>query len=233
MYHKPIWIECCPVPAGLFPLFFYVNFFLIVPVSCSYSGAATKRLLAESKSKAYDLIIVPGVPFENGKWGRIMKGRVYWSKYLYDQGIAKNIMYSGSSVYSPYYEGEIMALYAEALGVPRENLYAETKAEHSTENVYYSYKKAKKLGFKKMALASDPFQTKSLQKFTKKKVSSVIGLIPMVVDTMRNLEPIMIDPQIDYERAFNKAFISIKKRESFWKRLRGTMGKNIDSLIYR
>jgi len=59
-----------------------------------------------------------------------MKGRVYWSKYLYDRGIGKNIMYSGNAVYTPYFEGEIMALYAKAIGIPPEHIYTELKAEH-------------------------------------------------------------------------------------------------------
>jgi uncharacterized SAM-binding protein YcdF (DUF218 family) len=200
--------------------------------SCYFSHRATQKLFDKSKSKVFDVIIVPGVPLENGKWSKTMKGRIYWSKYLYDQGIAKNIMYSGSSVYTPYYEGEVMALYAEALGIPKEHLFSETKAEHSTENIYYAYKKARKLGFKNIALASDPFQTKSLKKFTRERVSPEIALIPMVVDTMKSMEPHMIDPVIDYEKTFNKDFISIRKKQSYWKRLRGTMGKNIDRNAY-
>ncbi len=100
------------------------------------------------------------IQFENGKWDRVMMGRIYWAKFLYEKGIAKNIIFSGSAVYSPYYEAEIMRLYAIELGIPKENIFAETKAEHSTENAYYSYKYGKKLGFNKMALASDPFQSK-------------------------------------------------------------------------
>ena len=38
----------------------------------------------------------------------------------------------------------------------------------------------------------------------------------------------MTDPEIDYKKAFNPDFKSITKRESFWKRWKGTMGKNID-----
>ena len=162
--------------------------------SCSFSGKATKRLLAASASKSYDMVVVPGVPLENGKWSRTMKGRIYWSKYLYDHGIAKNIMYSGASVYSPYYEGTVMALYAEAIGIPKEHIFTEIKAEHSTENIYYSYKKAQKLGFKTVALASDPFQTKTLQRFARKKVSADIALIPMVMDTLKMMNPQVTDP---------------------------------------
>jgi uncharacterized SAM-binding protein YcdF (DUF218 family) len=201
-------------------------------LSCSFSPRAARRLLTEARKQPYDIIVVPGVPLENGKWSRTMKGRVYWSKFLFDQGIAKNIMYSGSSVYSPYFEGEVMALYAKALGIPAQHIFTETKAEHSTENIYYSYQKAMLMGFHRVALASDPFQTKALRKFIKKKISPEIGLIPMVGDTMRAMEPQMTDPVIEYQAAFNNEFVPLKDREGFWKRLRGTRGLNIDSSAY-
>ncbi|MEO6718777.1 MAG: YdcF family protein [Ferruginibacter sp.] len=195
--------------------------------SCYYSRKSAQKLFDASKEKVFDVVIVPGVPFENGKWSRTMKGRVYWSWYLYNKGIAKNIMYSGSAVYSPYYEGVIMAMYAEALGIPKEHIFYETEAEHSTENIYYSYQKAKKIGFEKIALASDPFQTKSLRRFTRKKISPDVVMLPMVSDTMKAISVNMKDPIIDSLKAFNKDFISIRKREGFFKRLRGTLGRNI------
>ena len=201
--------------------------------SCSFSTKTTKRLLEESINETYDVIIVPGVPFENGAWSRTMKARVYWSKYLYEKGIARNIMYSGSAVYTPYYEARIMALYAQAIGIPEKHIYTETKAEHSTENIYYSYRKAKLLGFNKIALASDPFQTKLLKRFTRKKVSPDVRLIPFVIDTLKKIEPGMTDPVIDHQQAFNNEFVSIIKRENFWKRLRGTRGKNLDTSVYK
>lgn len=214
------------ISSGLFLLFVCLN-------SCSFSSKATKRLLKDSRKKGYDIIIIPGVPLENGQWSRAMKARIYWSKYLYDQGIAKNIMYSGSSVYTPYYEGEIMALYAAAIGIPAKHIFSETKAEHSTENLYYSIKKAKKLGFSSFALASDPFQTKSLKRYALKKVNAKVGLIPMVMDIMTSMEPHMTDPVIDTQQAFNDHFISIRERENFWQRLLGTMGKNVDTTAYK
>lgn len=201
--------------------------------SCSFSEKTTKRLLQESSNETYDVIIVPGVPFENGAWSRIMKARVYWSKYLYQKGITKNVMYSGSSVYTPYYEAKIMALYAQAIGIPAEHIYTETKAEHSTENIYYSYRKAKLLGFNKIALASDPFQTKLLKKFTRKRVSPDIRLLPFITDTLKVMEPRMTDPVIDHQQAFNKEFIPITKRENFWKRWKGTRGGNLDTSAYK
>ena len=180
----------------------------------------------------FDVIIVPGIPFENGKWDRTMKGRIYWSKYLFDKGIAKNIMYSGSAVYTAYYEAEIMAMYAKAIGIPPKNIFTETRAEHSTENAYYGYKKAQQLGFERIALASDPFQTKLLRRYVRKKVDPEMALIPMVVDTMKAMEPSMIDPHINPQAAFKPGFISIKERESFWRRMRGTLRGNIDTTAY-
>ncbi len=200
--------------------------------SCSFSAKTTEQYLKKAKTKSYEMIAVPGVPFTETGWDSTMKARVYWSKYLYDNGIAKNIMYSGSSVYSPYYEGEIMALYAIAIGIPKENVFSETKAEHSTENLYYVYLKAKKMGFTSIALATDPFQAKQLRRFARLRISEDAGIIPIVFDTLKAIQPIMINPVIDYHKAYNKDFITIKSRESFWKRLKGTMGKNIDYNAY-
>lgn len=199
---------------------------------CSFSEKTTRRYLSTAGNQTYDMVIVPGVPFENGQWSRIMKARIYWSKYLFDKGIAKNVMYSGSSVYSPYYEAQIMALYAEAIGIPKENIFQEMRAEHSTENVYYSVKKARKLGYNSIAVASDPYQSKLLKKFIDQKINPEVNLIPIVFDTLRTLEPQMVDPVIDYEQAYNKDFKSITERENFWKRFRGTRGRNIDTTAY-
>jgi hypothetical protein len=200
--------------------------------ACSFSTSKSRELFTASKNHQFDIIIVPGVPFEGENWSSTMKIRVFWSKYLYDQGIAKNEMYTGSAVYSPYCEAEIMALYGAELGIPNEHIFTETKAEHSTENVYYSYKKAKKLGFNKIALATDPFQAKMLRSFIEKKMEANIALIPIVFDTLNAMTPSMYDPKIEYEKALVENFVSITEREGFWKRLKGTRGLNMDTTAY-
>jgi uncharacterized SAM-binding protein YcdF (DUF218 family) len=205
---------------------------IILLNACSFSAKTTERYYKKASTESYDMIAVPGVPFTEAGWDSTMKARVYWSKYLYDKGIAKNIMYSGSSVYSPYYEAEIMALYAIAIGIPKENVFTETKAQHSTENLYYVHLKSKKMGFTKLALATDPFQAKQLKRFARKRIGENTGIIPIVFDTLRAMQPFMTNPKIDYQKAYNSNFVSIKSKESFWKRLRGTMGKNIDYNAY-
>jgi len=175
-------------------------------------------------NKPYDAIIVPGVPFDNGTWSPVMRSRVLWSYYLYKHGYTKNVIYSGSSVYTPFVEAKIMAMYAEKLGIPKENIFSETSAEHSTENVYYSYRLGLKQGFKKMALATDPFQTKTLMSYID-KLNIDLPVLPMVYERMDSL--LINDPVIDPKDAFVTPFVALPDREGFWKRLRGTMGKRI------
>lgn len=205
---------------------------IILLNACSFSTKKSQSYYQKALTQSFDMIAVPGVPYFETGWDSTMKARVYWSKYLYDKGIAKNIMYSGSSVGSPYYEGEIMALYAIAIGIPKEHVFSETKAEHSTENLYYVYLKAKTMGFTHIALATDPFQAKQLRRFAKKRIGEDVGIIPIVFDTLRAMQHLMINPKIDHQKAFNSNYASLKSRESFWKRLRGTMGKNIDYKAY-
>ena len=201
--------------------------------SCAFSSRTCNQYLEKAREENYDIIVVPGVPFENGQWSYTMKGRVFWSKYLYDNGIAKNIMYSGGAVYTPYVEAEIMALYAEKLGIKKENIYTEALAEHSTENIYYGYRKARKLGFERIALATDPFQAKMLKRYIRKMVSPDAGIIPMVTDSLNAIQSAMTDPEIDYQKAYVRDFISLTERENFLERFKGTRGQDVDTSAYR
>ena len=195
----------------------------------SFSQKECKVYYAQAEKKTFDIVIVPGVPFDGHKWDTIMKGRVYWAKHLYDSGITKHIIFSGSSVYTPYYEGKIMALYAKEIGIPDSVIYTEIKAEHTTENVYYSYKKSRNLGFRKIALATDPFQCKMMVKFIQHE-NLDIALIPFVKEILKKENK--TNPEIPYKIAFNPNFVSIKDRESGKTRRNGTRGKNINRSFY-
>lgn len=183
------------------------------------------RLKEIAKTEPLDVIIVPGVPIENGKWDPVMKARVMWSAFLVKKGYAKNVIYSGAAVYSPYVEGKAMALYGEALGLDKKNIYIDTIAEHSTENIYYSYKLAKSLGFKKIGLASDPFQCSMLYRFTRQRFKTKIYHVPVVFDTVQKLDH--KDPEINVELARKANFVSIVDSQTKRYRWRGTRGKNI------
>lgn len=200
---------------------------VLFPVACITPRKGPQRAFNNAaKYKPFDAIIVPGVPFENNSWDSVMKARVLWSWILYKNGITRNIIYSGGAVYSPYYESRIMGLYAQQLGVPKEHIYYDTLAEHSTENVYYSYLLAKQVGFKSIALATDPFQSFLLRGFTRKRFATPIYHIPFVTDSLAVYNH--LHPTIKPKLAKAKDFTSIREKESFFKRLKGTMGKNID-----
>jgi len=181
-----------------------------------------------TKEATYDVIIVPGVPYNDNFWTDILMGRIYWSHYLYENGITKNIIYSGSAVYTPYIESEIMAMYGRQLGIPKSAIFTETKAEHSVENVYYSYNLAREMGFKKIALATDPFQSRMVKR-PSKRMKVDIDFVPFSVkmlDTL-NMEGLKNMP-IDSQNAYVKDFVSLEERKNFFQRLKGTLGRNID-----
>lgn len=179
----------------------------------------------------YDVIIVPGVPFESSdEWTeKVMRMRVYWAAFLYKKGYTKNVIFSGSAVYTPYLESEVFAHYATQLGIPKEHIFLESHAEHSTENLYYSHKLAKLLGFKKIALATDPFQSKLLHRYAKQHFIK-ISYIPAVMDSVvgQNIP----DPIIDKEKLKVKNFVSLPERQSFFTRFKGTLGYYVNKKKY-
>lgn len=205
-------------------VYIHVIFICIVTLSyCSFKRFAKNSYAEAKKEKPFDAIVVPGVPFEKKEISTTMKMRILWAKHLYDSGYTKNIIFSGSAVYTPFVEALAMKQIADSLGVPAEHLYAEVKAEHSTENAYYGWKMAKEAGFKKVALASDPFQAALLKRFTKKYCPGmkIIALVPGSIEMETKI------PTVDTLAFHKKDFVSIKDRESFWQRFRGTRGKRV------
>ena len=201
-----------------------LSVFLFTGCSKILYRSAEKAFHNGLKNQPYDAVIVPGFPYDGKNWDRVLKMRIHWAVYLYKEGYAKNVIFSGSAVATPYIESRIMAYYAEALGVPNKNLFTEENAEHSTENVYYSYRLAKVLGFNKIALATDPYQTGYMRKFIK-KFDLPMSLLPIVIDTLKILN--LHEPSIDPQNSIKKDFVKLSERENFFQRFRGTMGQYI------
>lgn len=181
---------------------------------------------AKEMKQPYEAVIVPGVPLEEEDWSQIMQARVYWSYHLYKEGITDNIIYSGSAVYTPYLESKVMALYAQELGIPEDDIYIEKCAEHSTENLFYSYQLAKDLGFQKVALATDPFQTFMLTSTIKTRLQYKVGIVPIVFPKVGEMD--MRTPEIDKKKARVDEFTSIDEREKPLEQFMGTLGLKID-----
>ncbi len=207
-------------------LFFMITMFVF---SCRHNAEMYYK--KAQKEVPYDVIIVPGVPYgTNEDWAdKVMRMRVYWAALLFKKGYAKNVIFSGSAVYTPYLESDVFAQYAVQLGIPKEHIYLESYAEHSTENLYYSCKLAKLLGFKKIALATDPFQSKLLQRYAMQKFIKV-SYIPAIMDSIvgKNIP----DPIIDSTKSKVENFVSLTERQSFFKRFRGTLGFHVNKKYY-
>lgn len=203
-----------------------ISIFILITIILVSSSCTRFLNKIAVKHAPYDAIIVPGVPYHGEEWNNAMKLRVYWSYLLFKRGMTEHIIYSGSAVYTEYYEAEIMKLYAIQLGVPEEIILTDTIAEHSTENLWYSHKLAHQNGLKKLALATDPFQNAMVSSF-KRYHNLNIKSIPVIfadVDSFMRAP----SPKIDPSSAIDKNFKSIEERESKFKQFRGTLGLNID-----
>lgn len=213
-------------------LFSWVTFsFLFVASVLSGCIILESPVIYEEAKKdvPYDVVIVPGVPYKDKSMSDVMNFRVRWAKKLYDEGVTKNVIFSGSAVYTPYVEGKVMALMGEKIGIPKEHIFVEDKAEHSTENMYYGYLLAKKLGFNHIAVASDQYQTFMLSEVHERFKLYGIGFLPMTISFMRSADkdPILINP----ETAMVDDFVALPERQSFSERLRGTRGKYVKEKI--
>jgi len=135
--------------------------------------------------KPIDIAIVPGLPLYHGKLDTLLKSRLLWSQYLFKKGIVSNVLYSGNAVYTPWIEGPSMALFAYQLGIEDKHILIDTIAEHSTENLFYGYQQAKKMGYKTIAIATDPFQCAMLHKYAKKNFKETIYFIPIIYDSIK------------------------------------------------
>lgn len=178
-----------------------------------------------NNNKSFDVAIVPGYPFDGVAWDPLMKARISWSVYLYKQGIVRHIIFSGAAVHTPYVEAAYMKRYAIAAGIPEEHIFIENKAQHSTENIFYSYELARTLGFKTIALVTDPLQSWLTASFTKRRFGTSIQHIPIKWDTLQ-AHTINI-ANIDTAGLLVQPFIPLKERESKWQSLRGTLGKSL------
>jgi hypothetical protein len=194
--------------------------------SCFFLGPSPKKRLQKiADIKPVDVVIVPGLPLYHGQWDTLLKTRMLWSEFLIKKGYAKHVLYSGSAVYTPWMEGPSMALIAQQLGIDSAQILVDTIAEHSTENLHYSYLMAKAKGFQTIAVATDPFQCAMLHKFSKKNFEEEIYFLPVIYDSIKARTNVEV--RIDTTLTKKKNFRSLEERQGYKDRLKGTRGKEI------
>jgi uncharacterized SAM-binding protein YcdF (DUF218 family) len=187
-----------------------------------YSRYAKKKYNAVTVP--FDVVVVPGFPYEPDDVPSILELRIRWARHLFNVGLTNNIIFSGSAVYTPYIEGIAMKIIADSLGLPSHRTFAETQAEHSIENVYYSMKMARRMGFKRIAVATDPFQARMLEPLMKKYCPEV-EIVPIVYSSIRYDRDKI--PSIVSTDAVANNFIALNERETTTQRYSGTRGRRV------
>jgi len=208
--------------------FFTGIVFLALLSACNFKSMVNSMYTKYIVRAPYDVIIVPGIGFDTAtQQTNGFNARVVWAKTLFDRGIAKNIIFSGAACYSPYVEGKVMKMIAEKIGVPSQNIFCEVQAQHGKENVYYSLLMAHKLGFKKVALATDPYQALYLKTFVEKNMPDM-GILPIAMDSLKYFSPAV--PPVDLSSALVKDFVPLSKRQSFWSRFQQANNNKLPAL---
>lgn len=216
----------------LFVFYLSMAFILLLTGCNAYYNAfysdPKKCFLVACEKKPYDVIIIPGFPSDSGMVNGIIEERLNWAYFLYKNGYTKNIIFSGSAVYSPYNEAKVMRLYALQLGINPSDIFLEPKAEHTTENLYYGSLLADKMGFKKVAFATQPAQASFMKAFNR-KFKLKVDMLPVVTDSIKHFK-FKFD-SLNISKLYLKDFVSIEKREGFFTRLNGTRGQHVKKEI--
>jgi len=181
--------------------------------SCSIFHHHTAVTYNKAITKApFDVVIVPGLPYDTGKLNPLFKARLLWAKELYETGIARNIIFSGDAVHSPYVEAVIMKMMADSMGLPTRHTFIEDNALHSKENVAYGVALAHRLNFKNIALATDPIQAVYIKKYIQEHHEQV-SLLPFSMKEMPRYYKTAL-PAIQSENAFVENFVPLKLRKT-------------------
>ena len=206
-----------------------VSLFLIILLnSCLINRMSYHNLNVKYKEDVFDAVIVPGFPyFKNGN-NDVLKMRILWAKALYDMGKTKHIIFTGSAVSTEYKEALVMKKIATEIGVPDSVIFIELKAEHSTENIYYSMKICEDNNFTKVALATDVVQTFMLKSYTN-------NYFPYIAKLPIHYEKINMQKDLSYIDVSDCKvvdFVALKNRKSSEEIAYSSKGNNIDTSGY-
>ena len=149
----------------------------------NYKKIALNRYEYANEVKPFDVLVVPGTPYYQEGMTETMLYRLLWAEHLYKNGFAKNIIFSGAAVYTPFVEGCIMKQYAMQLGIPENKIIVEPKAETSVDNIYYANLQARELELKDLLVATDTYQSLRYARF-QKKTNIQFNMTPMQLDSI-------------------------------------------------
>ena len=119
------------------------------------AGCAAHYEVRPTPTTRFDAVIIPGCPSEeDGSLSACQMSRAAWAAILWQRGVAGAFITSGAAVHSRYVEADAIAAGMVALGVPADRIWLEPNALHTDENMYFSLRIARALGFHRVAVAS-------------------------------------------------------------------------------
>jgi len=119
------------------------------------AGCAAHYEVRPTATTRFDAVIIPGCPSEDdGSLSPCQMSRAAWAAILWQRGLAGAFITSGAAVHSRYVEADAIAAGMVALGVPADRIWLEEDALHTDENMYFSLRIARALGFHSIAVAS-------------------------------------------------------------------------------
>ena len=104
-----------------------VTIVLLAGIVVLLTSFGLKEQVARSRKKhfakaPYDVVIVPGYPYyETNPPYPLLTCRMNWAKALYDSGVAKNFIFSGGAIHTPYNEARVMKIISDTLGKPQDH----------------------------------------------------------------------------------------------------------------
>lgn len=123
--------------------------------------------------KHYEIAIVLGSPAnDDGSLSRIQKTRADAAIQLYRNRKVNKILLSGSNVTNAYVEAKVMAAYVIGKGIPEADIYLETKARNTFENLKFSKNICEQMHIKNVIVVTSRFHARRAQFMVKKFFSN-------------------------------------------------------------
>lgn len=159
-----------------------------------------KSPVTESKETKFDVIIVLGFPAaKDGKASPIMRERVIKAVELYKEGYSGNIICSGGGVNNNYVEANVMADFAESLGVPNDCLIKESKSLDTYENIRNSVNIMKNRKWSSAIVVTSPWHLRRTNYYLSK---SGISYVLKESDNPEELSGLYITALNEWENYF-------------------------------
>ena len=108
--------------------------------------------------KSFDVIIVLGNPANaNGSPSLLMASRVEKAVQIAKSGQASRLLMTGGGVYNDFVEAEVMAQYAQQLGIATSDVFVENQARDTFQNARLSAEFCQRQGWHQVMVVTSKF----------------------------------------------------------------------------